>query len=183
MLRYKVNEVKSNFIDRKAVIDQVGKAQAKNLMFGGGLIRKIARNSMRAAPRGKLKKIQELFVRLAHARGGKARKALLEQVRKLQHEASAPAGQPPRTVLKLLKDMLFFAFDSSSKSVVIGPAKLNRRGEDVPSILEEGGTETIRGKHSGRIKRLKIAPHPYMGPALKKAQPRLASAWADSVKT
>lgn len=75
-------------------------------------------------------------------------------------KASA-VGQPPSSHTGLLKHNIFFAFDATAKSVMIGPVLLPRtvigkdegvrlHGATVPSILEHGGTEirqiSVRGK-------------------------------------
>lgn len=59
-----------------------------------------------------------------------------------------------------LKKLLFFAFDGSNNSVVVGPMQYQKsRGRSnmaVPTVLEIGGT-------SGGVRR---APRPFMRPAL-----------------
>src|SRR5438094_633994 len=52
------------------------------------------------------------------------------------------AGQPPSSHTGLLKDFIFFAYEPDAKTVVIGPARLNRT-TGAPRLLEEGGTASI----------------------------------------
>lgn len=84
-----------------------------------------------------------------------------------KHKSSL-AGQPPRSQTGLLKKFIFFGFDTSSQSVVVGPAKLNGvKGKDAPHTLEYGGS---------------IAARPYMTPALNKNLSKLPEMWANSIK-
>jgi hypothetical protein len=112
---------------------------------------------------------------------------------------SAP-GRPPKSRTGLLREFLFFAFDPSRNSVVIGPAKTNQvhfmgAGEPVtgtvPSVLEHGGAigvlevwsdylqkwtrADLRSKRRlagrrTRIRTVTIAKRPYMQPAYDKEQ-------------
>jgi hypothetical protein len=52
---------------------------------------------------------------------------------------SAP-GSPPSVHSGELKRLLFFAWDSSTKSVVVGPAAFGSRAGQTPPIQEFGGT-------------------------------------------
>lgn len=185
MIGFKVEAAKQQFFDRKKVIDAVGKAKAKVLSKGGAFIRRTAQQSMRAAPKGTLARIRSLFKLLAVTKDPAERSRIDQDIHTLQRRASAPEGKPPRSVLGLLKQFLFFVWDPTSRSCVIGPAKLNQKGDDVPEALEKGGTvRVISGPRSNRrvVRTVKIAPHPYMGPALEKEAPNLAGQWADSVK-
>jgi hypothetical protein len=92
---------------------------------------------------------------------------------------SSLPGRPPYDQTGLLKKFLFFSYDFSTRSVVIGPAKLNRRGK-APAVLEYGGS-TIVGR--GSTRRLGyIKPRPYMEPAFDEGIKRGASLWKDSIK-
>lgn len=96
----------------------------------------------------------------------------------------AKPGRPPKSHVGLLKDLLFFAYDDQSESVVIGPQLLNgsrkasrRGGVTIPNLLEEGGaTTTDRGKPAFYRK------FPYMAPALAKERPKFADMFVNSVK-
>ncbi len=73
---------------------------------------------------------------------------------------SAP-GAPPSGHTGALRSFIYFAFDSGSKSVVIGPARY--RAGDAPGLLERGGV-TRNTKRDG-VKRLVYRPRPFMAPA------------------
>ncbi|OHB56831.1 MAG: hypothetical protein A2Y07_06885 [Planctomycetes bacterium GWF2_50_10] len=92
-----------------------------------------------------------------------------------KRKQSAHAGSPPSSHTGFLKKFIFFGYDTTSISVVIGPAKLNT-GTDAPETLEHGGTAKI-----GR-KRKRIVARPFMGPAFKKEQNKLPAIWRDSIR-
>lgn len=93
-------------------------------------------------------------------------------------------GQPPSSHTGLLKKFIFFSYDPISRSVVIGPAKLNQKNNDIPRILEYGGTSTdVSGTRSHRkSRRVRIRARPFMGPALQAELPKLPAMWRASVK-
>lgn len=150
--------------DSAAILKAVDKAERGRLAAGGALIRTIQQQSMRYGNR-----------------------------------PSAP-GQPPTAHRggnrfgsgPFLRKFVAFAFDTSTRSVVTGPAKLGRGL--VPRLMEEGGT--VRRRVWERVGNRPGAPmtgkkidvsvtvkaRPSAGPALRKASPKLAGVWADSVK-
>jgi hypothetical protein len=118
-------------------------------------------------------------------------------------KGAAPPGQPPHSHTGLLKRFIFFGYDPSTESVVVGPAKLNRP-TGAPHILEFGGGVVAKKPllvpvgNTGRDRkgrftarrlrripagtRLKYEPRPFMGPALEKERPNLPKTWANSVR-
>jgi hypothetical protein len=183
MIRMKLKDAKKFFWNVKVIMEAVGVAEEEKLRKGAGLIRKIAQRSMRPGSKRAAAKIQQIYAALAHAHG-EEKDRLRDELRSLQKESSAPAGQPPRTWTRLLKDLLLFVWDPSSNSALVGPALSNSQdGEDVPHVLEFGGNEIVtRGRRHKTKRAIKVNPHPYMGPALEKARPELAGMWADSIK-
>lgn len=98
-----------------------------------------------------------------------------------KHKASLP-GQPPRSQSGLLKRFLFFGYDTSTQSVVVGPAKLGGvKGKDAPHTLEYGGSAESSSFYTKNTKRVHIAARPFMGPALNKNLPKLPAMWANSI--
>lgn len=95
-------------------------------------------------------------------------------------------GQAPTNWTGLLKKFLFFRFDRSKRSVVVGPAKLNRKSNDVPQLLEKGGaaprSERNGRNRNGKRRATRYRARPYMGPAFEKEQKQLPRLWRDSVK-
>lgn len=104
-----------------------------------------------------------------------------------RRRGSAPPGKPPHAHEGSLRRLLFFAYDPSADSVVVGP--LGFRRSTIPASLEFGGKETVTrrrtlksGKRVIESKRVRIGARPYMGPALKKELPNIPKAWANSVR-
>lgn len=77
---------------------------------------------------------------------------------------SAPPGSPPSSHEGSLRRLILFAYDASTKSVVIGPVPF-RKGE-APRLLEHGGTAIRRGKPA------RYRGHPFMAPAAKAELPK-----------
>lgn len=50
----------------------------------------------------------------------------------------SPPGSPPSSHVGTLRNLLFFAFDPVTYSVVVGPVLLGRRPDAVPGTLEAG---------------------------------------------
>ena len=120
-------------------------------------------------------------------------------------------GSPPKSRTGFLKEFIFFVFEQSKGSVLIGAAKLNqvfvgRSGRPVagtvPSVLEYGGQIGIievfkwrkwqradlrsKRRNAGlatRIRKVNIAARPYMRPAFEKEAPKFSSIWADTITT
>lgn len=179
MLSMTVSQAKAGFFDRQAVTSAVDRATKKNLSKAGAFIRTSARSSMRKARRksdGELtaeeKRIFDLRLRIwkQNKDGSPRPKRPL---------APSKPGEPPRIVTGLLKKFLFFAYDAGSKSVVVGPARLNGTSGTAPATLEKGGSATIGGR---RKKTVRVAARPYMGPALAKNKAATVGLWKDSVK-
>lgn len=177
MLKLKIADVKRMFFDRAAVSGAVDKASLRVLSKFGAFVRTTARQSIRPArqtPIGELTEEQLTAYRRAVAIARKTGKP--KPRRPMQ---SSKAGQPPRSHLGLLKRFIFFAYDPATNGVVIGPARLNgvAGGPAALAALEEGGTSrTPQGKT------IRIDARPFMGPALKKEEPKLPALWANSVK-
>lgn len=52
------------------------------------------------------------------------------------------AGSPPHSHTRILRDGIYFTYDKSADTVVIGPVPAPSRGYDVPATLEAGGRVT-----------------------------------------
>jgi hypothetical protein len=149
MIGVRINQAKSLFFDRKAVLDKTTAAERRVLSKFGAFVRTSARSSMRKRKR-----------------------------------PSAP-GQPPSAHVGLIKRFLFFVYDPQRKSVVIGPAKLNKPSDNALEVLEHGGQTTIlsRRRDSKSDKRTaNIAARPFMQPAFDKNLPQVPSMWRDQIR-
>lgn len=95
-------------------------------------------------------------------------------------------GQPPHSKTGLLKRFIFFGYDKSQASVVVGPALLSGKNKgQAPSVLEYGGytkpSNVINYRRKRKLNRVKIEARPYMNPALNKELPKLPDMWRNSV--
>lgn len=97
---------------------------------------------------------------------------------KRRKTASAP-GEPPSAHVGLIKQFLYFSYEQSRKSVVIGPAKLNKPGEAV-RVLEEGGMATVFRR--GEPKNVLYAKRPFMKPAFDEERKKMPAAFAGQIK-
>lgn len=133
-------------------------------------------------------------------------------------KSPSPPGQPPSAHRSAaggkspLRQHIYFYYDFSRKSVVVGPIKLSRpAGTEqgvpvsgtVPSVLERGGevkrieiqlpsgkwqklTERSRrraGKDAPQRKRsVRIAARPYMNPAFERELAALPEKWRNAMK-
>ena len=112
--------------------------------------------------------------------GAYVRRAAKSSIRK--RKAISRPGQPPSSHTGLLKRFIFFGYDPTRRSVVIGPARLTRGGRgDAPSLLEYGGAATLKKRR--RRKRARFRARPYMGPAMEHEKPKLPQMWRDSVSS
>jgi len=97
-----------------------------------------------------------------------------------KRKAISQPGNPPSSHVGLLKRLIFFGYDTSRRSVVIGPTPL--RGEaEAPPLLEYGG-RARRKDRKGKPVMATYKSRPFMGPALEKERPKLPALWAGSVK-
>ncbi len=127
-----IDRFKNGFFDRGAVIGALGKGEAQALSKGGAYIRTEARSSLRyrlnPSPVGSPPSVHR-----DDRPGG------------LHREYTKKDGTTARRPVSPLKEFIFFAWDSDSKSVIIGPAATNQRnaqgygGRSIPNVLEEGG--------------------------------------------
>jgi len=90
---------------------------------------------------------------------------------------SAP-GSPPSSHVGTLKRLIFFGYDLSARSVVIGPAPF-RSTVEAPPLLEYGGTAS-RQDAKGRRVLARYAARPFMGPAFEKEKSKLPVMWSST---
>jgi hypothetical protein len=155
-------EWKKLFFDRKKVQDAAAKGQLRAMIRYGSLLRKAAQRSMRY-------------------RKGPSKPGEPPSAHRTKRMAALKKLGRARSNGALLRELLFFAYDPATKSVVVGPVGFKSRGGPVPALHELGGTRqaapgdamVVKGGRAGpRLIRLKGAvrypARPTMGPALKK---------------
>ena len=90
-----------------------------------------------------------------------------------KRKKTSEPGQPPSSHAGQLR-LIFFSWDDSTKSVVVGPIPFSgKRGEAVaPKLLELGGTTTTETKRGPKT--LHYQARPFMQPALEAESPKFA---------
>jgi hypothetical protein len=106
--------------------------------------------------------------RVGHRQGALVRTIARRSIRK-RKKVSNP-GQPPTSRTGILKRFIFYSWDATSQSVVVGPEILPGAKTYTPAALE------------GTRRRRHLKPRPYMGPALEKAKAKLPELWAGAIK-
>ena len=92
----------------------------------------------------------------------------------------SPPGQPPSSHVGLLRRHLYFSWDATQRSVVVGPVRLNQRNGEAPRLLEYGGTAVRH--HGNRAVIARYLPRPYMAPAFQAELTRLPPHWRNSIR-
>lgn len=124
-----------------------------------------------------LKRVDAVKVKVLSKGGAFVRQRARSSMRR--RKGSSKPGSPPSAHKNaLLKEKLFFSYDPSTDSVVVGPVALSRKPE-APALNEFGGTVTRR-RH-GRTRVATYPERPYMAPALKAEEPKLPSYWHNTV--
>ena len=138
-----------------------------------------------------------------YRRAGGTLALIMKRSMRRRKTASAP-GSPPHSHLGLLRERIFFAFDSARDSVVVGPQKLNSTKQlasgTVPELLDEGGTVQVHevlmqggwwrtgknqrlnlGSMQTRTRTVRIKARPFTQPALGVMKDRYARLFQNSI--
>lgn len=162
-----IEQFKHGFFDSSAILKAMDKASRKALPKAGAFVRRRARSSIRKAPK----------VDVATGKVTRGRKKKGAATR----DAIAQPGKPPYGHGdQKLKRLIFFAWDQSTRSVIIGPAKFeNARGAG-PQFLEDGGG-TVLTNRKGKRRSVHYAGNPFMNPALEAERDKIAEFFRDSM--
>ena len=152
MFKIDIKTAQTMFFDRPAARRNIDTRTRQVLSWFGAHVRRTAQRSIR---------------RRRGARGARGARG------------TSKPGRPPVSHTGLLKKFLWFGYDATRRSVVIGPVRLPRRGRSgkAPATLEYGGTVTLP---DGR--KANIEPRPYMGPAFRTGLTRLPYFWNNAGK-
>lgn len=98
--------------------------------------------------------------------------------RKKNRKTGAVSRQPSSP----LRELIFFAYDAGTKTVVIGPVmfKGSKAGGGVARTIEEGGTGP--GISDGRRIMKRYQAHPHTGPAFQAELPKVASMFKNQIR-
>lgn len=141
----------SYFLDRKSVIDQIGKMKAKALRKAGYAVMGSARKSIRkmgmARPKLAVMKSNPRMTLGELIRSPsvpeRSKKRLMERLFEIQTKPPSMAGTPPHTHKGVMRRDIVFAWDQTSQSVVIG--SFMQGGAWLASLHEFGGMQTMQG--------------------------------------
>lgn len=89
---------------------------------------------------------------------------------------TASPGSPPSSHIGTLKRLIFFGYDTNTKSVVVGPQLFNGKSgggsKTVANVLEQGGTRNG----------VAYDKFPFMAPALDQNKDKFAGLFANAVR-
>lgn len=114
--------------------------------------------------------------------GARVRRTAQFSMKSRKGRKGSPPGKPPFAHgQKLLRKLLFFAYDANKKSVVIGPVLIESTKKlGVPRLHEEGGVVSVNTK-KGRVVR-KYPPRPYMKPAFDEHRGNVTKSFKGNLK-
>lgn len=99
-----------------------------------------------------------------------------------KRKRTSKPGMPPSSHLGLLRKFILFSYDRQTRSVVIGPARINMKNSAiVPHALEYGGPSIVmvgsRRLGNRRKRRVKVMARPFMRPAFAIEVTKLPATW------
>lgn len=119
--------------------------------------------------------------------GGFIRTSMKDNIRTQRSKKQKPAekGKPPFSRTKILrKNIRFHVQRQPPRSVIIGPVRINTSSRKTLTLLEKGGTGTIKmfnhRTKKKEQKRFKMNPHPFAQPAYEKNEKQVR-AWKDQL--
>lgn len=159
-------DIKKFFFDRIKVANALEAAEKKVLSKFGAFVRRADQTSLRYR-----KKIAEPGAPpSAHKSEGFTRLKKNKKTGVVSRQPKSP-----------LRDLIFFGWDPTTKSVVIGPVPFrNSKVGPAARTIEEGGTGP--GLSDGKRVMKRYHPHPHTGPAFRKLLPSLPQQFKDSIK-
>lgn len=171
--RSAVADVSRLFFDRGKVQRAMDGATRRALSKFGSFVRKDARQSLRPAPSTVIRDVK------GRISGSK------------RTTRPSPPGRPPYSRTGKLKKGIFFAYEASTRNVVIGPVLYPRARSDNLVMLEYGGRRVMKmpgrdPKQPRGVVRIRRAAHypprPFMRPAMEKNRPNAARLYKDQLR-
>lgn len=165
-LEVTIRGVRASFFDSEKVLAAARKGTARGLAKCGAFVRREAKSSIRYSAKS-----------AAPGQPPKAKRKGLTRTTKKKDGTSVTRSVSP------LKELIYFAYDASSGSVVVGPADFKNKAKKayrVPTVLEQGGTvhtRTPKGLRSARY-----PGNPFMAPALRRVQGKFPALFQDLLR-
>jgi hypothetical protein len=156
----------SGFFDRKAVLKAVNAADRKILNEVGRKVRSTAQKSIKYAD--------------GPSAPGSAPHG--HKTRQITRKSKKTGKSRTRNV-SYLREFLYYKYDFATRSVVVGPERLDSTVD--PSALralEEGGVSRVSAP-GGKTRSVQIRKRPYMKPALDSNLPDFTRMWHNSVRS
>lgn len=101
--------------------------------------------------------------------GGLLRRDIRQSIRKPPKKNPQPRpGKPPFNRTGKLKGSILYAYDKSSRTVIVGPYLFSGKSYSSPAALEAGERVTRRGKA------LSFRKFPFVGPAFERQKSKAA---------
>ncbi len=170
-------KIVDQFFDRAPVQRAVDRAKKRELSRAGSFVRRTARRSIRPAGKRAIKAKKK-------NRGGSRNDPTISR-----------PGQPPRMHTAGARNLktILFGYEQSRQSVVVGPVKFPRSGNNVPELMEHGGVGKVRvlrrnqrkrkrGRVRTRLVAVRYRPRPFMNPALRQELPKFPALFRNSVR-
>ena len=162
------------FQDDPAVIAAMDKAERKPLMKMGAYVRTTAKRSMKPAKRKKEAELTESEAELWNKQKA-TRHRRRQPIGKVPFYVHSQPGEPPRKIRGDLSKFLYFVWDPSTRSVVVGPQGFP--GRDAPENLEHGGQSKATDGTPFRME-----ARPFMFPALQDNAPKFPQLFANALR-
>ncbi|MDY3555304.1 hypothetical protein R5W24_004445 [Gemmata sp. JC717] len=145
---FSMNSLKNSFFDTDAILSAAQKEYRKVASRFGAFARRRIKSSLKYRS-GKSKPGEPPHVHRATRGYTKAKKA--------------KDGTVSKQRVSPLRELVFFAYDRETESVVVGPVKFG--SGSAPGRLEHGGAGTFKDSDSGEVKRGVYAARPFVKPA------------------
>lgn len=150
-----------SFFEPVEVMRRLNQTTKLRLSKTGAWVRTRARTSIRKARRKRKPELTRVERGIYEHAVEKAQREGQEKPKIWWYAHSKP-GEPPRSIQGFLRTHIYFVYEPKTRSVVVGPARLQGTSGEVPQALEQGGQVW-----SYRLKRnVSIKPRPFMRPAL-----------------
>lgn len=149
---FSIQQLKAGFFDADKILAEMDRYERRTLSRFGAFTRRRMKSSLKYA-------------------SGKSTPGTPPHLHKssgfTRPKKDRKTGATKRQPVSPLRELIFFAYDAHTHSVVIGPVRFGSNGGVVPPLLEKGGAGTFKDPETGQVKRGVWAPRPFVGPAGK----------------